>query len=183
MVSEENKKFLLNLSRTTLESAFREENPEMSSAPDEITNLGACFVSFYKDGIPMNSAGSLFPFRELFHDVRENTLLAAFKDPNYPIIKKEELNNVKIEISLIKNLKKIKFQSEEELFSQITPNIHGVILNKDKKISTLLPSAWKQLPDKESVLGELCKKIGMDKDSWKLNADIVTYETETFGEN
>lgn len=169
MLSEQDKQFLLNLARITLEN--KESN--LSDIPSSLLEKGTTFVSLYKDNILINSIGSLRQTQEIFQEVIQNIESFGLK----------ETNNLKIEISIIKNHKKLKFETQEELLSQIIPNLHGIALVKNNKTATLLPNIWNQIHDKEEFLNQICYKLKLGKDSWKTNSEIFTYETETFREN
>ena len=169
MLSQQDKEFLLKLARITLEN----KDSDLSDIPSALLEKGATFISLYKNQDLINSVGSLIPSMELFQDVIDNI-------HSFPV---EDKENFKIEISVINNFKKLRFESEQELFSQIIVNKHGIAMEKDKKIATLLPFVWNRISDKKEFLNQICYKLKLEKDSWKKNADIFTYETETFRES
>jgi len=169
MLSDKDKQSLLKLARNSYENS----DSDIKSIPDSLYSKGVTFVSLIKDNNTVNSVGSLFPSGAIFADVVDNA----------NNLSETKLEDVKIEISLIKNMKKLKFDTEEELFEQIQQNIHGVMIEKNKKIATLLPQIWNQIKDKEEFLNQICYKLKLPKDSWKTNAEISTYETETFRES
>lgn len=169
MLSQEDKQYLLILAR----SAFENKESNISDIPAPLLEKGATFISIYRDNQLINSVGSLNEDKEIFQDIIDNALALS----------QENSENVEIEISLVKDLKKLKFETQEELFSQIISNIHGIAIKKDNKIATLLPQIWNQIKDKEEFLNQICYKLKLEKDSWKTNSDILTYETETFREN
>ena len=181
MLSDQDKQFLLKLARDTLENSIKNKESKTEDIPPNLLKKGATFVSLYIDNELKNSIGSLFQNQEIFQDVIENTISAASEDPNFPQITEADLDKVKIEISLVKNLTKLKFETEEELFTKIVPHIHGVILKKNNRVSTLLPQVWKQIPDKNDFLTSLASKL--EANDYMINSEISTYETETFRED
>lgn len=66
-------------------------------------------------------------------------------------------------------------------------DIHEVIspnLLRGLRKSTFLPQVWEQFPDKETFLGHLCQKGGMDRRAWMDTETVVkTYAAEYFSES
>ena len=169
MLSEQDKQFLLKLARAVLE----DKEVDSEDMPSSLAEKGATFISIYQENKLIHSIGSIIPVKEIFQDVLDNILTIA------PEIKEK---NVIIEISVLSNFKKITGESEEELLSQIIHHKHGVIIEKKKRLATLLPFVWQQVQDKREFLNQICYKAQLEKDEWKKNADISIYETETFRE-
>ena len=184
MVSEENKKFLLNLVRKALEEHLEGKESDIENIPDELRNRGASFVTIQIDGESKGSIGTLFEHQELFLDVVENAKVAAFEDQRFVPLTSDDLKIAKIEISIIKNLKKLSYESEFELLNQINKDVNGVIVQQGIRIGTLLPQEWEKINDKVEFLQLICEKANLDKDVWKNpNSEIYVYETETFTDN
>ena len=170
MLTEKDKKFLLNLSRALIEN--KESN--LSDIPQNLLQKASTFITILSNEKDPYSVGSLNTNIELYQDVMDHSISLSNE------IKNPE--EIKIEISVIKNMQKLSFDSEEDLFRKIIPNIHGVVIKKENKLATLLPFVWAQIPDKREFLNQICKKMGLHEDSWKENADILVYEAETFRE-
>lgn len=170
-----NYKELLTLARQTLENYF--EKKEMK-VPEEIrkkhSEKRACFVTLTKNKNLRGCVGSLEPRQELWKDVQENAINAGFNDFRFPSLSKEELDKIKIEVSVLSKPKKLG--KGKEVFDKIN-NKMGIILEKHGNSATFLPQVWEQIPNKEVFLEELSMKAGLDKDDWK-TADISFYEVE-----
>jgi len=104
-------------------------------------------------------------------------LSAAFRDHRFPELEKEELGQIKIEISLLSRLSPV-------LVEEIKPWKHGVVVSRDGKSGLFLPQVWEQIPDKESFLGELCQqKAGLPRDCWKdLKTRLYSFSVDAFHE-
>jgi len=184
MVSEENKRFLLNLARKALEEHLEGKESDIEDISDELKNKGASFVTIKINDENLGSIGTLFEHQELFLDAIENAKVAAFEDQRFMPLTIDDLKIAKIEISIIKNLKKLSYESELELLGQINKGINGVIVRHGVRIGTLLPQEWEKINDKVEFLQLICEKASLDKDSWKNpNSEIYVYETETFTDN
>ena len=119
------------------------------------------------------------PVRPLIEDVIENTLNAAFEDPRFLPLTKEELPLIHIEISVLTVPEKLVYKTEKELLDKLRPKIDGVIIRKNIHQATFLPQVWEQLPDKEMFLNELCLKAGLPLYSYSCeDFDIYTYQVE-----
>jgi len=172
---------LLQLARQTLESFFQNKKFE----PDEKTkskysDKRACFVTLNLNNQLRGCIGSLQAIQELWRDVTQNTINAAFNDPRFMPLTKEELNKIKIEISTLSKPKKLEFKNEKELLEKINNKI-GIILKRGSNSATFLPQVWQQIPDKIQFLEHLSQKAGLNKDAWK-NSEIWFYNVNVEGE-
>ncbi len=126
----------------------------------------ACFVTLTIDGKLRGCMGSLIPIKSLWQDIVDNAINSAFNDPRFPPLSKAELNNVKIEVSILSEPKEIKFKNPEELLRKIRKD-WGIIIQSRNKSATFLPQVWEQLPKKQQFLEELSLKAGLGKSAWK----------------
>ena len=184
-LNERDKHLLLTLARSSIESELIEG--EKIKRPADLTpamlEKRGCFVTLHKRGVLRGCIGTIEPITSLFTSVEENAKNAAFKDPRFPSLTKNEISDIDIEISVLTVPEKLSFVDGEDLKRQLKPGIHGVILSQGWHQSTFLPQVWEQLPDKEEFLECLCQKGCMDKMSWK-NTDttVQIYEVEYFSE-
>jgi|WetSurMetagenome_2_1015567.scaffolds.fasta_scaffold316494_2 AmmeMemoRadiSam system protein A len=174
-------KQLLNLARKTIKSSFEHKEPEMSKEiKEKFSKKQACFITITKNGQLRGCIGSLQPTRELYKDVVENSVSAAFHDPRFPPLEKEELNQIRIELSILSVPEKLEFKDEKDLLNKINKKM-GIVLKKGSFVSTFLPQVWDELPDKVEFLEHLSRKAGLNKDAWK-TAEIYFYEVKKIKE-
>jgi len=183
--NDKEKKELLKLARSIIAAELSTE--EKIYFPDKITKSleqkRGCFVTLHKNNNLRGCIGNIEPSSSLISGVKENAINAAFRDPRFPPLNKEELAEINIEISVLSVPEILSYKDYEDLKSKLKSGVHGVIISKGRKKSTFLPQVWKQLPDKESFLSQLCLKAGMDRDSWKKEKlDVKIYEVEYFSE-
>jgi AmmeMemoRadiSam system protein A len=184
-LSTRDKEALLRLARSAIRAKLVEgatvERPELSS-PAMLEDRG-CFVTLHKDGQLRGCIGSIEPVSSLVECVEENAKNAAFRDPRFPALKKEELSGIDVEVSVLTVPQPLVFDNGEDLKSQLEPLVHGVILSRGSRRSTFLPQVWKQLPDKEAFLEHLCLKGGMPSKAWQdADTEVKVYKAEVFGE-
>ncbi|MFH1394311.1 MAG: AmmeMemoRadiSam system protein A [Candidatus Micrarchaeota archaeon] len=186
-LSEKDKGFLLKLARQAIEHFFK-TGKVLEVPPDEIDSPaliedGACFVTLHSDGDELRGCiGSLEAHRPLFTDIIGNALASAFEDLRFTPLTQPELKDVKISISIL--TKPVRFDGGGEgLFRALEPGKHGLIIQKGVARATFLPAVWKQLPEKEQFLNQLCLKAGMGPGAWKdEGVEFFLYEAVEFSE-
>lgn len=178
--------FLLKLAR----SAITVELLKVSSGivkPKDISTLlkekRGCFVTLHKRGSLRGCIGTIEPTTSLISSVEENAINAAFCDPRFSPLERDEIDAINIEISVLTVPRAIRFRDCEDLKKQIIPGIHGVILSQGYRRSTFLPQVWEQLPKIEDFMEHLCLKGGMPRSAWQEPHTLVeVYEAEYFSE-
>ena len=162
-LSEKEKKILLGLARQALIAAVHGSSLtalDLSSLPDRLCAPGASFVTLTRKGMLRGCIGALEPYQPLAEDVREHAVAAAFNDYRFPPVIPEELDEMKIEISVLTQPKRLHYDTPEELLSLLRPGIDGVTLFDGSRRATFLPQVWEKLPEKERFLQHLCQKMG-----------------------
>lgn len=143
---------------------------------------GAAFVTLEKHGNLRGCIGSLQAHRPLVQDVAENAYAAAFRDPRFPALREEELDNLDLHISVLTPAVPMTFTDEADLLRQIRPGVDGLILSDRGRRGTFLPSVWEQLPSREQFLAHLKQKAGLPADHWSDMLRVERYTTEIFGD-
>jgi len=102
---------------------------------------------------------------------------AAFHDYRFPPIRKEELSAVKIEISVLSPLKKIRD------FQEIEVGRHGLFLIKGVHSGVLLPQVATEYHwTRREFLEAVSRKAGLPPDAYRNGATIYIFTAEVFGE-
>ena|SRR3989344_4966924 len=170
---------LTELARKTIEASFYGKKFEVAeSVKKKYGKPGTSFVTLTekKNGDLRGCIGSLEAVQPLYADVMANALNAAFRDPRFFPLSKDELKDVKIEVSVLSEAKMLKYKDEEDLLGKLNHKI-GIILKKGYATATFLPQVWEQLPDKIDFLEHLSLKAGLNKDAWK-SAEIWYYNVK-----
>ena len=147
----------------------------------ELQKLSASFVTLTLNGQLRGCVGSLTPLRILFDDIVSNAHAAAFKDPRFLPLSRDELSDVKVEVSLLSQPQECHYKSLEELKEKITHD-HGVILSHGSHQATFLPQVWEELPSFELFFSHLCQKAGMGGSCLEQHPQIYLYTVEKFKE-
>lgn len=168
---------LTEIARKTLEAKF--DNNEFIIDKETKKKYGdklACFVTLTKSGDLRGCIGSLNANKELYKDVQDNVINAAFKDLRFPQLIKDELDKIKIEISILSVPSKLDFSDTEDLLKKLNKNM-GIILKKGFYSATFLPQVWEELPNKIKFLENLSLKAGLDCDAYK-DSEIWSYSVK-----
>lgn len=140
----------------------------------------ATFVTLHINGNLRGCIGALEAYQPLINDIAEHAYAAAFNDPRFPALDKNEFDLLDIEISVLGKPEIINFDSEDDLLKQIRPNVDGLILEYGYNRGTFLPSVWEQLPDKTEFLNHLKIKAGLPAQWWDDSVKMSRYGTFSF---
>jgi MEMO1 family protein len=180
------RKFLLELARKSLKHAAANASLPEVAAGDVAPSLAekkACFVTLTKGGTLRGCIGHLTAIEPLYQAVVENARNAATRDPRFPAVQPDEVDHLKIEISVLTEPQPLQFSSPEDLLSKLHPKDDGVLLHIGGRTSTFLPQVWAQIPDKVQFLNHLAQKAGCDPSDWRSkDTQISIYHVECFEE-
>ncbi len=143
----------------------------------ELQEPGASFVTLKHGPRLRGCIGSLRATRSLIEDVAVNAFAAAFKDPRFPPLKREEWDGLDLSISILTPPKEIRCSSEADLLVQLRPGVDGVILEDGKRRGLFLPAVWEALPDPVDFLRHLKRKAGLAPDYWSAGTKVYRFAT------
>ncbi|HET8808200.1 MAG TPA: AmmeMemoRadiSam system protein A [Methylophaga sp.] len=158
----------------------RPPKPDISHLPMALRELGACFVSIYKQNEFRGCTGTLVANRPLAEDANHNGFSAAFNDERFPPLSPTEWAHCQLHLAVIENPQPLFVKDQQDLLNKLTPGIDGVILTSGNKHATFLPQVWQQLPDKQQFINHLKQKAGLEIDDWPVNLKIQLYQTQSF---
>src|SRR3989441_5962857 len=126
-----------------------------------LDQVGATFVTLLRAGALRGCIGSLEAVRPIGADVADNALGAAFRDPRFPALKRDEWPLCSVEVSLLSVPKPIRFADEDHLLALIRAGVDGLILEAGGRRATFLPQVWESIADTRQFLDELMRKAGV----------------------
>ncbi|MCK4705335.1 MAG: AmmeMemoRadiSam system protein A [Gammaproteobacteria bacterium] len=153
---------------------------DLSKMNTALNTKRATFVTLQKHGELRGCIGMLEPIRPLAEDVAHNAFAAAFSDPRFSPLQAHELEQLDIHISILGTPEKMLFDSEDDLLTQIRPNIDGLIMEEGQRRGTFLPSVWQSVQDKKEFLNHLKMKSGLASNYWSNSIKIQRYTVEEF---
>ena len=178
---------LLSLARETLANIVVGSalpKPDVGSLSPRLTERRSCFATLRNRGELRGCVGNLVPAKPLFEAVMDSVSGAARRDSRFQPVRAEELDIIRIEISIISEPVVLKSESPDFLLGMLQPGRHGVMLRIGDRTSTFLPKVWDDIPDKEEFLSRLCAKAGFEPMAWRgENAIISVYEAEVIEDN
>jgi len=169
--SKEEKKFMLSLARRSIKH-YLEKGTKPEIKPSEIPSErlqedGAAFVTLHINGHLRGCIGTLEAHRPLIMDIVDNAINSAFSDPRFYPLQADELQKIKISISVLTKPEPLPVDSPEDLLGKLVPKKHGLILKQGYYRATFLPVVWEQIPKKEEFLEHLSVKAGLPPDGWR----------------
>jgi hypothetical protein len=174
---------LLQVALASINSGIRSGKPETINSqayPRSLNETRASFVTLKKDAMLRGCIGSLEAHRCLVEDVAANAFAAAFLDPRFHKLEREELDSLDIGISVLGPSEALSFDSEQSLLEMLRPGEDGLILHDGNARATFLPAVWESLPEAADFLGQLKVKAGLTADYWSDTLVIRRYSTESF---
>ncbi len=188
-LTEKDKKFLLGLARQSIAYFLQYHKPleidekELENYSPTIKQKRGCFVTLTIDNELRGCIGCFESNKPLYQTIIEMAISAAFFDYRFSPLSKEELEQIKIEISILTPPQELKYNDALDLLQKLKPLKHGVIIIKGNYQATYLPQVWEQIPGKEEFINSLCLKAGLPFDCWKKEKlDVKIYEVESFKE-
>ena len=181
MLTQEQQSRLLRIARQSIEAALEGRRAELdaSQLDETLRQPSGAFVSLHTNERALRGCiGSIQPVAPLCHAVASNAFNAAFRDPRFYPLRKEELAAVKIEISVMSPVVPVSDVGAIEVGRD------GLIISRGSRIGLLLPQVattygW----DRQTFLRQTCVKAGLPADSWQSGqCRIETFSAEVFSE-
>jgi AmmeMemoRadiSam system protein A len=142
----------------------------------------ASFVTLQRHGELRGCVGGLEAEAELRLDLPRHARAAAFEDPRFPPLQIEELDGLRIEVSLLTPAEAIDAGSEADVLAALRPGLDGVILTAGSRRATFLPQVWEQLGSATEFLRHLKLKAGLNPDAWSAHFRVARYTAEKWVE-
>lgn len=162
-VSDEEKKFLISIARNSIKSSLWKNKETKQSIPSNPVYHSKCgaFVTLTLNNNLRGCIGYIISEKPLYKVIIDSAKHAAFEDPRFTPLTKEEFPDIKIEISILSEPFPMKDYEDIEI------GTHGLILEKPR-CALLLP----QVPlehnmNRDQFLSALCRKAGLFSDYWK----------------
>lgn len=185
-LTEEEGKHLLQVARQAIQNALfkkKDGGSDEANSHPRFSERRGTFVTLTINGRLRGCIGHIIPQETLIEGVRVNAMNAAFGDPRFSPLSKNEFQKIKIEVSILTEPRSLSYSDADDLLSKLRPGVDGVIIRKGYYQATFLPQVWAQLPDKKAFLTHLCMKAGLDGEAWKYDRlEVSTYQVQAFEE-
>ncbi len=186
-MNKKDKKYLLKLARRAIQKYFQDEGVfqiDKDDLPQSLKEKKGIFVTLWKNDKLRGCIGDLESKKPIYQTVIDNCLASALLDPRFTALKNDELNDIKIEISVLSELKKLpNFTNSDSFLKYLDKCKSGLLIKKGSHQATFLPQVWEDLTSTELFISHLCEKAGLDKNEWKkMDLEIYQYSAEVFKE-
>lgn len=178
-LGNDERRALLGLARKAIARRLKLDRPAPSTAAASgLTERNGCFVTLHKAGRLRGCIGRFTSDEPLPRTVEEMAEAAAFEDPRFPPLSKNELDEIDLEISVLTPMRRVARPDEVEV------GRHGVYIIRGHCRGVLLPQvATENFWDRETFLEHTCLKAGLGRDLWKdPKTEIYVFSAEVFGE-
>ncbi len=177
-LSEKDKKQLLTIARKSIKNFFNAgKSLKIKDCPRKISKKQGAFVTLTYRGSLRGCIGRMKSDAPLCQVISEMAVQAAFFDPRFSPLSREEFNDIEIEISVLTPFQKVKS------YNDIRIGIDGVLLKKGRHSAVYLPQvAPEQGWNLDETLSHLSLKAGLSSDAWKYDTDFFTFQAIVFSE-
>jgi AmmeMemoRadiSam system protein A len=171
-LNDEDGKILINIAR----SAITGDRKNRYDIPEKLENKAGSFVTLNENKTLRGCIGYLKPVMPLVKAVEKAAWNAAYRDPRFDPVDKDELDAISIEVTVIGQLNEVKY---DEIRSAI-PGKFGIYIENGIYSGTLLPQvAVENNMTMEEFIMETCMKAGLGKNCYK-NSSIYAYRAKIF---
>jgi len=171
------KTYLLNLARKAIENRLQGvPKPTREGETSKLAEKRGAFVTLKTKGQLRGCIGHTQAIKPLSQTVIDMAEAAAFQDPRFPPLTKQELKDLSIEISALTPFRQIQDIKE------IQVGKHGLMIERGFNAGLLLPQVATEYGwDTLTFLEHTCQKAGLPKDAWKdKKTKIQVFSAEIF---
>lgn len=177
---------LIMLARDSIVTYFSKRNPRISKdIKDEFSKKRGVFVTLNKEGKLRGCIGFPEPTYVLYEAVINAARSAAFSDPRFPPLDKEELGSIAIEVSVLTTPRLIEVRNPEDVLKMIRVGKDGLIVRSTFNSGLLLPQVAVEYKwDAKTFLEQTCIKAGLPANIW-LDFDacrVYKFQSQVFSE-
>jgi AmmeMemoRadiSam system protein A len=186
-MNKEDKKYLLKLARRAIQKYFENKailKIDEDNLSEALKDKNGTFVTLWKNNKLRGCIGNLESQKPIYQSIIDNCLASALFDTRFTPLKDDELDGIKIEISILSELKKLPdFTNSDSFIKYLDKHKTGLLIKKGNYQATFLPQVWEDLDSAELFISHLCEKAGLDRDEWKnMNLEVYQYDAEVFKE-
>ena len=174
--SGEERRILLNIAHQAILSELSGQTPKKQQVSAHLSEPRGAFTTLYLQGELRGCVGYAMPVAPLWRAVEETARAAAFEDSRFLPVTRAEAPLLEISLSVLSPL----FVIQPE---QVEVGRHGLVISLGFNRGLLLP----QVPsehgwDRETFLGQTCRKAGLPDDAWRRGGKLEAFTAEVFGD-
>lgn len=143
---------------------------------------GAAFVTLRRGGRLHGCIGTIERTRPLGATVARHATLAAFEDPRSRPLSARDLDEVRIEVSVLAEPVDMPFSCEQDAIGKLEQARRGVVLSVHGRRAVFLPQVWAALPSGRDFLARLKEKAGLSAAYWHDAMELAQFSVSSFAE-
>ena len=186
MFSDEEGTKAVEVARKVVEGLVLGEKPPAFDVPEVFRKKAGVFVTLttYPEDDLRGCIGYPEPVAPLIDALVDSAVSAASRDPRFPRVTADEMERIRIEVSLLTPPQELKAEKTTDLPGKVVVGEDGLIVQRGPARGLLLP----QVPvewgwDAEEFLSQTCMKAGLSPDSWHMPGTVVLrFRAEVFSE-
>jgi uncharacterized protein (TIGR00296 family) len=183
--SDEDGELAVRLARASIDRVVRGVRMPELELPDIFNRDSGAFVTLKT--FPGHQLRGCIGYPEPYFPLKASLVKGAegaTRDPRFPRLAEEEVENVVVEVSLLTPPELIKVKSPKDYLAEVVVGRDGLIVEQGVFKGLLLPQVpveWNW--DSETFLGQTCVKAGLYPDAWlDAGTKIYRFTAEVFGE-
>ena len=181
MLNATQRKTLLQIARESIALVLEGKRPDLDlhRIDDELRRPAGAFVTLTERGGELRGCiGSIEARAPLYQAVSSSAVSAALRDPRFFPVKKDELPNLHLEVSVMGPITPVQDVNEIEVGRD------GLIITRGPYAGLLLPQVATEWGwDRETFLSQTCVKAGLPSGAWRSrDTKIERFSAEVFGE-
>jgi AmmeMemoRadiSam system protein A len=176
-LTDQEKKYLHNIARSVIESRTTgKPQPAVEAPTRTLEEKRGAFVSLHSKGQLRGCIGYIHAVKPLYQTIQDMAIAAAFQDPRFPPLQKNELSELDIELSVLTPMREI------DDIREIQVGTHGLMIVQGNYSGLLLPQVAAEYGwNREEFLAHTCTKAGLPPTAWKDNkAKIFVFSADVF---
>jgi AmmeMemoRadiSam system protein A len=168
---------LLALARRVIHERLGADPPAVPEHPLLWQHRAGAFVTVNVEGSLRGCIGIPDPAEAIGEVVRHCAAAAAFDDPRFPPVRRDELTRLTLEVSVLSEFVPV------EDFGAIEIGRHGLVVERGRRRGLLLPQVAPEYGwTVEEFLRNACIKAGLPPSAWQSDARILRFEAIVFRE-
>jgi len=184
-INESEQEQLLGIARRSIESGLAGGSslqPGNENLAGSLSIRLGAFVTLTRYEVLRGCIGSLESTDPLAQAVANSAFKAAFSDSRFAPLEAAEIEDTRIEISVLSELETLAAVSRADLLDRLRPGEDGLLLQDRGHRATFLPRVWDKISDPEEFLGQLLVKAELPGDYWSESISFKRYRAFSFGE-
>lgn len=177
----------MRIARAVVEAHVKKQKFPPLTVPPMFEEKSGVFVTLttYPSDDLRGCIGYPEPLLPLIEALRDSAVSACSRDPRFPPVRAEELDKIRVEVSLLTPSQELQPKKRAELPRMVKVGEDGLIVQRGWARGLLLP----QVPvewgwDAEEFLCQTCIKAMLPPDCWLQNdSKVFKFQAEVFSED